>query len=508
MKLPTSKLAVTVVILIIITLVAAFLRLWNFSDGLMFQGDQGRDALIVANIFTASNPVFIGPVTSVGNMYLGPFYYYFMLPFLFLTYPSPLGPAVAVSILGIVTVILLYLLGQELVGKRAALMAAAIGAVASSAVSLSRFSWNPNPAPFVSLIMVWATHRAWSKNPWYWCVVAVCFSLLIQLHYVAILSLGGAGIIWLLQVAKTFSFPPLKRAAQLKKLVFVSLLSVVIVVVSLTPLILFDFKHDGLNRKAFFKLFSQEDILDSSSQLSPVATVTRIIKDSHGRSLHIFYEQLLGKNRTINSLLLIPIIAFFVLHFSRRSVIKPSGETVLAAYLLTGIVGTALYQQSLFDHYIAYLFPLVFLTLGALTAAVSRVTVLGKVVASGFLLLVIGLNVSMAPIEPQTWTISDVERTANTINQRLKPGQKFSLVLLSPSKDLYAQNYRYFLSTTSTPALPPELAYQADILVVINEEKVNNVADLPIYEIVTFSGKKQIEVYTIENGPEILLFGH
>ena len=100
--------------IIFITLIcASFLRLYNIPSTVQFLGDQGRDALIVADIFKKLDPVFIGPVTSVGNMYLGPLYYYFMLPFLFLTYPSPMGPVYAVALLGIVTVFLLFYLGKQ-----------------------------------------------------------------------------------------------------------------------------------------------------------------------------------------------------------------------------------------------------------------------------------------------------------------------------------------------------------------------------------------------------------
>jgi len=67
-------------LLVVILLIASFLRLYNLPHNMMFLGDQGRDAIIVKNIFTKFDPVFIGPVTSVGNMYLGPLYYYFVVP--------------------------------------------------------------------------------------------------------------------------------------------------------------------------------------------------------------------------------------------------------------------------------------------------------------------------------------------------------------------------------------------------------------------------------------------
>src|SRR6185295_6950880 len=92
----------TQLLLAVIVILAAFLRLWNLPATLEFLGDQGRDAMFVSGIFREGNFVFIGPTTSVGDMYLGPFYYYFMLPFLGLSYPSPIGPAYAVAIFNII----------------------------------------------------------------------------------------------------------------------------------------------------------------------------------------------------------------------------------------------------------------------------------------------------------------------------------------------------------------------------------------------------------------------
>ena len=84
-KLIKKQVTLERLFLLLILAVAIFLRFYNLKNTMMFQGDQGRDAMVVANIFKNLDPVFIGPVTSIGNMYLGPFYYYFMLPFLFLS---------------------------------------------------------------------------------------------------------------------------------------------------------------------------------------------------------------------------------------------------------------------------------------------------------------------------------------------------------------------------------------------------------------------------------------
>jgi 4-amino-4-deoxy-L-arabinose transferase-like glycosyltransferase len=488
-------------------LAASFLRLWNLPYTLMFQGDQGRDALIVSEMFTKGDLVFIGPVTSVGNMYLGPLYYYFMLPFLRLSYPSPLGPAYAVAALGILTVYLLYRWGQQLVGTRAAVIATILGTFSVSAVTYSRFSWNPNPAPLVGLIMMYATYKAWKSHPRWWVLVALCFSVLIQLHYLALLSLGGAGVIWLIQARELWLNRQHTKSTPhtLKNLLSASVVAALLFGMSLTPLILFDFKHDGLNAKALQKLVFQEESFADNNQLSLAKKVPDTMNEMHGRSMHILFEHTVGKNRTVNTALLV-VTALLILPWLFKTK-RPTwaGEVVIVSYLVTGIVGSAVYEHSVFDHYIAYLFPASFLIQGLGLARLSR-HLLGSLAVVAFVGYFLWHNLARMPLQPNGWTIYDMQRVTDSIYQRLGPDEKYSLVLLSPSKDLYGQNYRYFLSTTNKPPLPPERAGEADTLVIINEEHVTNVSALPIYEITIFPQKTTSETYTIDTGPEIIMF--
>src|SRR5260221_2571507 len=222
-----TPLPLTWVILLITLITGGFLRLWHFESTLQFLGDQGRDAIVARQILIDHHPVLIGPVTSTGNMYLGPLYYYFMVPFLALTYPSPLGPAYAIAGFSILALFLLYYLGRELVGKRAALIGTEIFALSSVSVTFSRFSWNPKLAPFVSVILLWATYRALKKSSWYFVLAATCIAVLMQLHYVTLLTLPITGIFWLVCLRNIFKE---KRNGQLRTFILSFLVSIAVFV--------------------------------------------------------------------------------------------------------------------------------------------------------------------------------------------------------------------------------------------------------------------------------------
>src|SRR3989339_69034 len=100
-------------ILVLILLVGAFLRLYKINEFMTFLGDEGRDVIVVRNLLVKLDPILIGPGTSIGSMYLGPLYYYFMAPFLLLFNFSPIGPAVGVALMGVATIYLVYITGRD-----------------------------------------------------------------------------------------------------------------------------------------------------------------------------------------------------------------------------------------------------------------------------------------------------------------------------------------------------------------------------------------------------------
>src|SRR6266568_1185891 len=107
-----------VILLLLILLLAAFLRLYKIADYMTFLGDEGRDVLVVYNILHG-HLTLLGPTSSVGGFFLGPIYYYFMAPFLLLFNYNPVGPSVMIGLLGVITVWLVYYISKEFFNGKA-----------------------------------------------------------------------------------------------------------------------------------------------------------------------------------------------------------------------------------------------------------------------------------------------------------------------------------------------------------------------------------------------------
>src|SRR3990167_10771248 len=137
-----AKIKIEYFLVCLILIVSLALRLYHIDGYMTFLGDEGRDVRIVRDLL-AGNLVFIGPMTSIGNMYLGPLYYYLIAPALFLSSGSPVGPAVMIALLMTATVGLTWSLARSWFGRFPALIAALLFALSPVAIIYSRSSWNP-----------------------------------------------------------------------------------------------------------------------------------------------------------------------------------------------------------------------------------------------------------------------------------------------------------------------------------------------------------------------------
>ncbi|MBU1885131.1 hypothetical protein KKE34_00815, partial [Patescibacteria group bacterium] len=231
--------------------------------------------------------------------------------------------------------------------------------------------------------------------------------------------------------------------------------------------------------------------------------------ETHGRGMHILFEISIGQERLLNTALLITVIAILGWLLIKNKKNKHwSGWIVISAYLITGIIGTSFYEHTIFDHYIAYLFPVTFWIYGIIIGfLITKGRLIGKLLGGAFLAYFLWFNLSNLPIYDLGWTIDDMKAVSNSIYNEIKPGEKYNLVLFSESRDLNAQNYRYFLTATDRPPLKEAKRGEAETLVVINEDHlIENVADSPVYEIVVFPDKKPKKIFTIHDGPEIIIF--
>lgn len=475
-----------------IIVIGSFLRLYRVSDTAMFLGDQGRDAIIAKNILKNGDVALIGPVTSVGNMYLGPFYYYFMVPWLAMTYPSPIGPAIGVALIGILTIPMLYFITRKLFSKTSAVFATSIYTISSVVVAQSRFSWNPNLAPTAGLLLFYFLYQIVKEKKYISIIWAtICFAVLTQLHYMAMITGIILGLVVIFQLIRD----KLNRISIIKY----SLISLFIFLISLIPLIAFDIRHDYINLNAFMGFFTS-----SEEHIRPAGKLISIISDFYGNAFKLSTQLLGVKSYLFDQLgLLLVIISSIFLIKGKKN--KKSNWLLLFWSLCT-IAVISLYSSSIFTHYISFTYAVSIILIGVLLATIfNQKKVIFKVFAVSILTLILSTNLISNPAFGIGGEhISKAQTVSESIYQSLAEGEKYNIVLISGTGDIDAQNYRYFLETTDHPPVLKENRGEVESLYIIQEDYFDtNPVDSPIYEIVVFPNKNPVRVYTLDNGPTI-----
>src|SRR3990167_6624260 len=295
------------ILLVLIIALAAFLRFYKLSEYMTFLGDEGRDVLMVKRILTTLDIPLIGPPMSVGNIYLGPLYYYMMTIPMAVFWLNPVAAAGMVALIGTLTVGLVYFLTREWFGKTAAFVAGFLYAVSTVNIIYSRSSWNPNPVPFftlLSFIGIYLSHKY--KNYKWLLLTGVSFAFALQMHYITLLLL---------------------------------------------PIMFFDIKHQWVNFHAFQNLVLGKDAAVSVSLAEKLKDIP-----------NIYVNKLVGRYMTgeavslsliVAALSLISFVGLILKQIKIKKLFYPG--LILTVWFLIGVLGVSLIRLELTDHYLNFL---------------------------------------------------------------------------------------------------------------------------------------------------------
>ncbi len=414
-------------VLLIILAVSAFLRLYKIDQYMTFLGDEGRDVIIVRRFLTELHPPLIGPGTSIGNMYLGPLYYYMMAPALLIANFSPVGPAVQIALLGVVTVFFVWLAGREWFGKTAGLISAGLYAISPTVINFSRSSWNPNIMPFFALLCIYSIWKVWKENKFNWLIVlGISFAFVLQSHYLGLLLSPTLFIFWIL------SFINVRKTDPGSLFVKKSIIGASLFLVLMSPLLIFDIRHGGTNLKAIETLVTSGK--DVGFLLGPA--FSRV-----GSAAFMVASNLISsKNLCLSVITLALFLFIFIWAFINKKIKSSLGLVLL--WLALGLAGFSVYKNPVFDHYLGFLFPAPFLIIGAIAGNIWKSKIWYSVFSVYFLSLV-SINLINSPVlSDPTYQMQRAISVAKVIQEKAS-GKRFNIATIS---DLNNRDvYQYFL---------------------------------------------------------------
>jgi len=478
------------IIIITILFLGSFTRLYKIDQYMTFLGDEGRDVYVVRQMLLGQKIALIGPGTSIGNMYLGPLYYYLMLLPLFLSNFSPVGPAIQIALFGVATIALLWWVGRQWFGRASALAISLLYSLSPTVITYSHSSWNPNIMPLFSLLSLYGIWKVWRLGYWRWLIgVGICFAFVLNSHYLGLLLGPVIFIFWLLAKKKT-------------SWIRYTLISAVAFSILMSPLLIFDLRHNWVNFNAISEFFSNRQttvnlkIYKSAPNLFPIWE-------------NISASLLSAKNEQLGNITAIVLAIFtpLLLIVKRKSKQFPDLIFTLV-WILTGLIGLGLYKQHIYDHYFAFLWPAMFLLLGFVLDYLISIKYI-KYLVIFIICLLVWTNLAASPLRSSpNFQMTRTREVADFIKNDSE-GKPFNLALLSKSN--YDAGYRYYFALNNAPYFTAHQQVTERLYVicenpdqVVSCQPINN----PLWEIASFGWAKIDREWEFPWGVKLLRLVH
>ena len=461
--------------LIIIFILITFVRFYKLEEFVTFLGDQGRDAIIIKRIATLEKFPAIGPVSSIGSVFLGPFYYYLMTPFLLLFNFDPLGLAFGVAFLSIIFLALCYLMLKKQINNTVAVIFILLAGFSQILVEFNRFSWNPNLLPFLSFFTLsFLTFFLKSKKRVYLFAFGSFLSLSLQLHYLAFLLFLTILLFAVVNFSKIKSFISLKN-------LFIAIGAFFLFY---SPLVIFDLRHQFLNSKNLLNIFTEKKIITS---LNPWQ---RFLETNQN-----FFNYLFKLKISIGLTLI--LFVFFVFIFVKNKFFK-NNFLINIHYLnfFSYLIGFSLLQSYRYPHYYMGVYLSFFLILAYWLSNFYKKNFFKPLIYI-FLSIYLFINFIKYPFlkKEGNHQIKIARKIAQSILDN-NPHSPYQIVPI-PFTEMDG-HIRYFLEIGGKRPLAEDSPDEGNELYVLCYEKSCDVLNHPQWQIAAFKNKKISSIWKID----------
>lgn len=184
----------------------------------------------------------IGQNLSVEGLFMGPLYFYFLIPFYLITNLHPIGGVIGSIVLGLITIVVYFYIFKSVFGLKTALIASFLRATLFSFVAAD-LTVTPAFSADLPVLLTWfCFYKFWNNKLIYLIPLSFLFGLYTSYHPI----LFPFYLVFLIILV-------LKRTLPSWKIVVISF---IVFLIPISPLIRFEYHHDFLEVKRLFSLES------------------------------------------------------------------------------------------------------------------------------------------------------------------------------------------------------------------------------------------------------------
>ena len=337
-------------VLWIILIFGLVFRLINFESSFFFAHDQDLYSWIAKDIVINHHLRLVGQLTSVDGVFIGSFYYYLMAAFYYVFKMNPLSAVIPLTIIGVFSIWSIYWVVSKNFSKRSGLVAAFIYAVSLGVVSFDRWSVPTQPTLIWSIWFLAVILGLGKGNLRYLPLYGFLCGFVWQLH-IALLPILLIPIIAYIVGGHKINL------LWDKKNVRIVLASVSIFVLTMSPFLMFELKHNFLQVKSMAVGISK-----NTGGLSGMNKLVKVI-DASGREFQqrfwigdfVSFSELFWIFLIVMATLLViykkidlRILSMFVLWYLLIMLAQFSSKRVVSEYYFTNLVPIYILISALF----------------------------------------------------------------------------------------------------------------------------------------------------------------
>lgn len=422
---------------LVVFIIAIFLRGQEvFTNNYLFLLDQGRDMLKVKEIVFEHHLTLIGPYTSLGGVFQGPFYYYLISIPAFLMQGDPLGPLILMLLISLLTIIIASMFMYRLFGYVTALVTMITFAVSPEAVAAATYTWNPHPMWFLVTLYTFLLFQWTCGKEKY--LIFLLPTLGFMFHFQTALGvfLSFATVLYVLIQ---------KRRKAFNTYLFLGLF---LSFFTFTPQIVFEIRHDFLMSKSVISLLSGNNRglfigWESKNYFH--------LLDNHKTELIQNYRSSFMRDGVLTGLpLLVFVYCFFFVLFGRKvgllTIKEYSFVTTIVKIVVFFVIATSFYPFPIRYWFLTGFQSLYLLVAGLLFSKLMRFAI-GKIIL--FALFLVILYYTVLRLDVLYFHPTDDGGTAKIKGKKAAidyiyhdaHGQPFGLLVFTPPVNTDAYDY-------------------------------------------------------------------
>lgn len=399
-----ARLSISPIIILIFLIFAlfAYFRFSNFENRIAFSWDQEQYSFQIKKLLVDHKPVLLGPrTTNDRGFYLAPYFTYLMVPFYLTTNLHPNAIALFLIAYNFAFFIGAYFILKRLFHQHLALLFLAFWSINPILADYDSIAWWPIYIPIATLVIWILLKKIYDNNHIFtWFVLGSSIGLFMHMH------VQFSFIIVFVCIA-LFMMRKHSKSDTVRIALFI-----VPILLSFTPLVIFDLRHEFLNLKAIQGFFTQQtyEIQPSITAWIPVFKnfIQPIIIIKSSFIAAVFYFSLLA-------------IQLFMLK-NKKGFIKFFYGASITLWFIFPIL-FAKYGQRPSEYYFLFLYPFIYVTIADFFYTTKKILLLFIILV---LLFVMNFKSLKSNLNTKYYSLKYKDELVRKLAEKMK-GKVFNL---------------------------------------------------------------------------------